>query len=104
MSINTDFDAVMDAVCLGCGFCGSLQDDKPVHVTDYIPQSGPVSAEQFVEWLFLADNMREAYSAPKWRDIRLRLQAMFVEHMGAEVVDASRLRWEFPADGDSRDA
>jgi hypothetical protein len=84
------FDALMNGVSVGWGYCGSITDGKPMHVDSFIPSEGPVSAGQFVEWLFLAEN-RDPGLVPKshWRG----LQALFVKHMGSEVVDAKELRW-----------
>jgi hypothetical protein len=35
------FDGMMDEFCLGLGFCGCVKDGKPLHVTDFIPETGP---------------------------------------------------------------
>lgn len=88
--IQRNFDTLMHAVCVGYGFCGSIQDDKPVHVTDYLPECGQVSADQFVEWLFLAEGLRQDLAPLRHRRA---LRGLFVEHMGAEAVDASLLQW-----------
>lgn len=85
----------MRAVCVGHGYCGGLHGDRFMHVTDYIPQSGDVTADQFVEWVFLAEHGGQTYRpSPMLDRHRVRLRAFFVEHMGADVVDASQLRWE----------
>lgn len=87
------FETLMRAVCAGHGYCGSLQDGQFVHVTDFIPKRGTVSAEDFVDWLFLADG--EAYigrvNAMRRRET---LRSMFIAHMGSTTVQASRLRWQ----------
>lgn len=56
-----------------------------------IPASGPVHANQFVEWLFLADNVNP--NLAKYDRYKAALHAAFVTHMGSEVVDAELLRW-----------
>jgi len=53
-----------------------------------------VTADQFVEWVFLADNMNPN-DGPDWYPThKSNIRAAFVEHMGGDVVDAKLLRWE----------
>lgn len=93
MTTKTGFDTLMHQVCVGWGHCGSLQAGKYSHVTDFIPDSGTVTATQFAEWVLLAEG--EADAPPSYRERWLpRLRASFVEHMGADSVDARRLRWQ----------
>jgi hypothetical protein len=51
----TKFDGMMREFCVGLGWCGGMKDGKPVLVTDFIPDTGAVSADQLVEWLMVAD-------------------------------------------------
>ena len=69
-------------------------DGHPSHVTDYFPESGPVTADQFVDWLFLADGMNPSENLSKWQKHKDRLRDAFVKIMGSEVVDASLLKWD----------
>jgi hypothetical protein len=50
----------MHAVCVGHGYCGGVHGNKFMHVTDFIPQSGNVTADQFVEWVFQAEYENES--------------------------------------------
>ncbi|MES2860105.1 MAG: hypothetical protein V4701_01460 [Pseudomonadota bacterium] len=93
MAIKTGYDALLDVACVTLGFCGCVKDDMPLHVDDFIPSSGPVTADQFVEWVFLADDQNPNTEPEKWQGLMDALRAAFVEHMGGEVVDAQRLRW-----------
>lgn len=52
MSDNPAYNALMDEVCAGFGWCGAVVNGEPSHVDELIPAVGPVSAEQFVDWLF----------------------------------------------------
>lgn len=70
------------------GWCGSVVDGHPLHVTDFIPDKAVVSADQFVTWLFMAEGVDPNYGGPKKKLIRI-----FRKHMGADVVDARRLKW-----------
>lgn len=94
MADSGNFDALMTAVCDGMGYCGGVADDKPAHVTHFIPTSGEVTADQFVEWVLRAEGVDAALAQPKrhphWNDLR----RLFVKHMGAETVPASWLSWE----------
>jgi hypothetical protein len=91
MSKKPNFDTLLTAVCAGHGYCGSVQDGRFVHVTDFIPDSGQVTAEQFVDWVFIADGNRWI-GDPIAMKHRETLRAYFIFHMGADVVDARRLR------------
>lgn len=93
MTEDRGFDALMERVCVGLGFCGCIKRERPLHVTDLIPESGPVTADQFTEWVFLADNQNPNVTSPSWLKIKGRVREAFVACMGAEEVDASVLRW-----------
>jgi hypothetical protein len=71
----------------------SVNDDgKPVHVRDLIPDTGTVTADQFVEWLILADGTQNMIGSSELSRWRRELKAIFVKHMGTAAVDAARLR------------
>ena len=92
MPRRNGFDRLMMAACAGYGYCGSLQDDGFVHVTDFIPERGRVTAEQFIDWLFMADE-EACLGHPSAMVRREGLRNCFIAYMGADVVDARRLRW-----------
>lgn len=94
MEQKSGYDALMHDVCVGRGWCGGIVDGRPSHVDHFIPQSGPVTADQFVDWLFRADGMDPAANPQKWQKHKDALRAAFVRHMGSDVVDASRLKWD----------
>ncbi len=85
------FDALMTEACAGWGLCGCIKEGEPLHVTTLIPSHGPVTADQFVEWLLLADNLNP--NLERWNRHKEALRAAFVTHMGAEIIDAGLLRW-----------
>ena len=91
------FDGMMHEFCVGLGFCGCVKDGKPLHISDFIPETGLVSADEFVRWLIMADGLDP--DQPSATEIRRRwipqLKAVFVKHMGADVVDASNLHSEY---------
>ena len=82
------YEQLMHEVCVGMGYCGSVIDGEPRHVDDYIPESGPVTAQQFVDWVFLAEGL-DPFGSSHADEMR----KLFVKHMGAEVVDAGQLKW-----------
>ncbi|AXU19141.1 hypothetical protein C7W88_09050 [Novosphingobium sp. THN1] len=94
MSGNPAYNALMHEVCVGRGWCGGIVNGKPSHVDDFIPETGPVSADQFVEWLFLADGVDPSSDPAKWERHKAGLREAFVRHMGAEMLDASALKWD----------
>jgi hypothetical protein len=81
------YAALLNEVCVGLGYCGCIKDGEPLHVDDFIPDAGLVTADQFAEWVVLADNMTPSTN-PHLKDIR----RAFVRHMGADAVDAKLLR------------
>jgi len=89
------YDALLEEICVRWGFCGCIKEDRPLHVSFLIPPYGPVTADQFVEWVFLADNMNPNFEPERWQRNKNAIHQAFVEHMGAEVVDASELRYDF---------
>ena len=89
---NPNYNALMHEVCVGRGWCGGIVNDKPSHVDDFIPETGLVSAEQFIEWLFQADGVDPSSEPDKWAKHKDALREAFVRHMGADVVDASALK------------
>jgi len=77
MSKPNKFDGMMHDYCVTHGFCG-------LSVTDVIPNSGVVSADEFVGWLLKA----EAFDGKKELQV---LKDVFVKHMGADQIDAKEL-------------
>ena len=94
MGWQPGFTALMDDVCVGRGWCGGVMKDEPLHVTMFIPETGPVTADQFVDWLFEADGMDPYADLAKWQKHKDGLRDAFIRHMGSDVVDASQLRWK----------
>ncbi len=94
MSENPAYNALMHEVCVGFGWCGAVVNGEPSHVDDLIPTVGPVSAEQFVDWLFQAEGIDAQSEPAKWQKHKGSLREAFVRHMGADLVDASALKWD----------
>lgn len=71
------------------GYIGSVhQDGERRDVWDYIPKEGPVTAQQFIEWLSLAEGFPSPDFVPLSQQRQLR--QTFIEITGAETLDA---RW-----------
>ena len=85
----------MEVVC--AQWCLGQRMDEKGEVTDFtqfIPGEGPVSADQFVDWVLLA-SYPEVDEPAGFRDrARVAIRAAFVRHMGSESVDAGALRWD----------
>jgi 2-haloacid dehalogenase len=88
------FNALMEDCCVGWGWCGGIVDGEPSHVDMFIPESGPVSAYQFVDWLFEAEGVDWTGDPDKWGKHRDGLREVFIRHMKSETVDASALKWD----------
>ena len=90
------FDGMMHEFCVKLGWCGCVKDGKPVHVSDFIPEAGPVSADEFARWLIMADGFDlDRLSDPELGRWMTQLKAMFVKHMGSDVIEAGNLRSEY---------
>jgi hypothetical protein len=92
--VKLGYHTLIDEICLKWRFCGCIKDDQVVHVDLFVPPDGLVTADQFVEWVFLANNINPYSNPARWRRETAALRAAFVEHMGAAIVDARRLRWD----------
>ena len=93
MPNRPDFDGLMRAVCTGYGYCGSLQDDGFVHLTDFFPERGKVTAEQFVDWLFMAEGDQRPMGSPSAMMMREKIRNCFIGYMGSDYVNARKLRY-----------
>ena len=86
MSSASAYDRLLNEVCVGLGFCGSVVDGEPLHVDKFIPDHGSVGADDFVDWTFKAEGWDPAgHDALKHRS---SLRDAFVRHMGGETVNA----------------
>jgi hypothetical protein len=95
MSRPNAFDGMLHEYCARLGWCGCVKDGKTLHVTDFIPEAGPVSAEDFAKRIIMADGLDPDTPMPEMRRWLPQLTAVFIKHMGADVVDASQLRSGF---------
>ena len=103
MTADSGYDALMRDVCVVWGFCGCIKGDTPLHVDLFIPSGGPVTVDQFVEWVFLADNINPNSEPERWQRHKDAIRAAFLQHMGAETVDARELRLSAVQDDDEPD-
>lgn len=85
------YSVLLNEVCVGLGYCGSTRDGRHFHVDDFIPDAGMVTADQFAEWVVLADSLNPSTSS----DLKA-IRRAFIRHMGADSVDAKLLRWKRP--------
>lgn len=77
------------------GFCGGFVNDEPSHVDHYIPETGEVTADQFIGWLFKAEGMGYPDDFdPRYSAYYRELKRIFVTCMGSDRVDASQLKWD----------
>lgn len=91
---ESGYGALMHVACVVWGFCGCTKNGRPLHVDDFLPSKGPVTADQFTEWLFLADNLNPNVDQDCWKPHKDAIKAAFVRYMGAETVDARQFRYE----------
>lgn len=83
----TDYDRLLNKLCVEWGFCGSLKHGKPYHVRMVLPKTGSVTASQFADAVIQAEYHAQpgdrARAELKWR---ARLEEAFIEIMGADEV------------------
>ena len=92
MSELDDFDALMDFICIELGFCGCRKNGKPLHVSDIIPSTGLIHVDNFVDWVFLADDMNPTSDPVKWQKHKNAIRDAFIRILGETTVDANRLK------------
>ncbi len=81
------FDGMMHDFCVNRGWCGGVVNGEALHVSQFIPVQGLVSADQFVTWLMKAEGFE-----PSDIILRKELISVFMKHMGRYKVEASELR------------
>ena len=84
------FDLLLWDICVGAGFCGGLVNDKPTHVTDLLPATGMVTAQEFAELTIRAECDKQSPPHKHLRWIAL-LEAIFIKHMKSASVPAETL-------------
>lgn len=93
MSEQEAFDALMHEVCVQRGWGGPVVGGVPCHVTDFLPESGEVTADQFVTWVFAADGVDLIDDPAKWQTHYDGLCEALVRHMGSDRAEVGRLKW-----------
>ena len=88
--MNAAYTKLLEEVCVRLGFCGSLVDDKPLHVDQLLPRTGSISANTFADALFKAEGWEPDGGAADRH--RASVCDTFVRHLGALEVDARLLR------------
>ena len=81
------FDVMMNDYCSNKGWCGGYVDGQALHVSQFIPEEGQISADQFVTWLMVAEGYNPNDAVKK-----KELITVFMKHMGKYKVDASSLK------------
>ncbi|MNK13978.1 hypothetical protein D3C87_320720 [compost metagenome] len=82
------YDNLLEEVCVRFGFCGSVLDDQPLHVDQFLPQSGKLTDEDFVDALFKAEGWEP--DGAEARKFRSSVREAFVRHMGGTEIDAGQ--------------
>lgn len=85
--MSAAYDKLLEDVCVRLGFCGSVVDDQPLHVDQFIPQTGSLTDEDFADALFKAEGWDPDSSEA--RKFRPSVRDAFVQHMGGSEIDSS---------------
>ncbi|RZJ05992.1 MAG: hypothetical protein EON89_01410 [Brevundimonas sp.] len=87
--MSAAYDNLLEDLCARLGFCGSVVDERPMHVDDLLPRSGIVTAEIFADALFRAEGWDpEGSEAGTFRS---SVRDAFVRHFGGTEIDAALL-------------
>jgi hypothetical protein len=90
--LPSPFESLLWDICANLGFCGGLVKGEPTHVSDLLPAAGSISAEEFANFAMRAEGdwpIADDARLGRWRE---RLQAKFIEHLGAPVVPVATLK------------
>lgn len=79
------YDKLLEEVCVRLGFCGSVIDGQPLHVDQFLPQSGVLTFEEFAVALFKAEGWDP--DGPEAHTVRSCLREAFVRHMGGSEME-----------------
>ena len=88
--MSVAYDKLLNEVCVRLGFCGSVVDGQPLHVDQFLPKGGPVTAEGFATAVFRAEGWDPASAAAHQH--RASVCEAFVRHLGGFQIDARQLR------------
>nr|WP_294847773.1 hypothetical protein [uncultured Sphingomonas sp.] len=90
MTDQSTYDVLLQEICVRLGFCGSVVGGQLLHVDQFIPEHGIVSADQFVDWVLAAEGYapEQRVTSPHATSLR----EAFVRHMGAEHARAEQLK------------
>ena len=88
--MRADYDKLLDYLCVDLGFCGSVVNDQPSCADQFLPDSGPLTAEDFASAVFKAEGWDP--DGARAREFRSRIREAFVRHMGLSAIDVSLLR------------
>lgn len=87
--MSTAYVKLTQDVCVRLGFCGGVVDNRALHVDQFVPKSGPVTADAFATALFRGEGWEP--EGPEARKYRPAVCDAFVRYMGGSEVDASLL-------------
>ncbi len=82
------YDKLLEEVCVRLGFCGSVVDGQPLHVDQFLPQSGVLTNDEFADALFKAEGWDTDGSEAQ--TFRSSVREAFVRHMGGSEMDARK--------------
>lgn len=88
--MRADYDKLLNHVCVELGFCGSVANDQPLHVDQFLPDTGTLTAEDFADALFKAEGLDPEGSTA--RKFRSEVRDAFVRHIGVPAIDVGLLR------------
>lgn len=81
------YDKLLKDVCVRLGFCGSVVGGQPMHVDQFLAQSGTLTADDFADAVFKAEGLDpDSLEAQRFRPSVL---GAFIRHMGGSEIDAS---------------
>lgn len=87
------FDRLLKDICVNGGWCGDVVNGQLIHITDLLPMSGTVTAEEFARLVIYSEgDPGSAANIERWSAY---LQSKFIEHMGSISAPADALVQNF---------
>ncbi len=81
------YDKLLKDICVRLGFCGSVLGGQPLHVDQFLSQSGTLTDEGFADAVFKAEGLDP--DSVEARRFRPSVRDAFVRHMGGSEIHAS---------------
>ncbi len=85
------YDGLIEEMCLGLGFCGSIFNRRSWHVDDLIPKKGVLTAKRFAQLVLEAERMQSSLQSSDYKKYGPSLENAFERHFRKRVIHLQEL-------------